>query len=603
MLARVTDNLYDLATLRWLAGPIFDKELRVSSRRKRTFILRTVYAAALSALFVGAFLAIEDDLVWSSPFAAQSAQMSEAVLLLVTLILWFQFIVLPVVASLVCGSAISAEIARRTLGVLMTTPIEGRHVVAGKLLSRLLQVFGLLALSLPLLTIVRVFGGIPWDYIVAVLCITLTTTLFVGSLTILMSAIVRRPFVIVFLSLLSSAFLFGLLPFLGIVTWGLLGMLVGGWSMPDVGSAMAQLWLINPYVLMMTVTELATNPWAALAFGTGQSGPPPWPIHCLIMSAAAAAMLRQAACRVRPAALAAMTHRPRRKQYKVPHGRPYTDWLFYPIFVHALVKRFLGAGLIWKEFLSPLVGRFRRLTMVVVAVSTGLLIYAYIASLFMDLTLILSSDFAGFVGFLLSLPGVFLTLIVPATCITSEKESLCWPILLATTLTDRDILTGKIIGVLRRGVVGWLPLLLFLGLMARVGVMTWSVALQLAAAVAVACLLMIAVGMYFSARCRNSTAAVIAAAVTLGLVWVLPLVLALVGALLGVGGFSLQALCMSVYRCTPLGLASEVVSPSREFGYLFPPTWACWFLFPTIHGIAAAGLLWRAKRRLRRNIF
>jgi hypothetical protein len=36
----------------WLTGPIFDKELRVSSRRRRNYVLRFVYILLLTA-FVG----------------------------------------------------------------------------------------------------------------------------------------------------------------------------------------------------------------------------------------------------------------------------------------------------------------------------------------------------------------------------------------------------------------------------------------------------------------------------------------------------------------------------------------------------------------------
>ena len=40
------DRLLGLLRLSWLTGPIFDKELRVSSRRRRNYVLRFVYVAA-----------------------------------------------------------------------------------------------------------------------------------------------------------------------------------------------------------------------------------------------------------------------------------------------------------------------------------------------------------------------------------------------------------------------------------------------------------------------------------------------------------------------------------------------------------------------------
>ena len=41
------DGILDWLTLQPMTGPILDKELRVTSRRKRYFVLRVVYLALL----------------------------------------------------------------------------------------------------------------------------------------------------------------------------------------------------------------------------------------------------------------------------------------------------------------------------------------------------------------------------------------------------------------------------------------------------------------------------------------------------------------------------------------------------------------------------
>jgi len=41
--------------LSWLTGPIFDKELRVSSRRRRNYVLRSAYLLVLVVLVAAAW--------------------------------------------------------------------------------------------------------------------------------------------------------------------------------------------------------------------------------------------------------------------------------------------------------------------------------------------------------------------------------------------------------------------------------------------------------------------------------------------------------------------------------------------------------------------
>ena len=52
--------------------------------------------------------------------------------------------------------------------------------------------------------------------------------------------------------------------------------------------------------------------------------------------------------------------------------------------------------------------------------------------------------------------GLLSTVVLSATCITSEKESRSWPLLLATTLDNRAILIGKWAGILRRCLPAWI---------------------------------------------------------------------------------------------------------------------------------------------------
>jgi len=183
-----------LISLSWLTGPIFSKELRVSSRRCRNYVLRFLYLSLLTGLLGMVWLALIER---GGSGLFRASRMAEAGKMVIVCTVWFQFCVTQLVAVVMLSTSISDEVYNRTLGLLMTTPISAFQIVMGKLLSKLLQLILLLAISLPVLAVVRVFGGVPWGYVVSSLCVTLTTMIFFGSLSLLFSVFTRRAYIVI----------------------------------------------------------------------------------------------------------------------------------------------------------------------------------------------------------------------------------------------------------------------------------------------------------------------------------------------------------------------------------------------------------------------
>jgi ABC-2 type transport system permease protein len=186
MTTSLTANLFEQINPLRLAGPIFDKELRVSSRQRRLYVLRFAYVCLLLLVTVNLWL-ISVRIPSAGSAIVQVSRMAEAGKFVVMAIVWFQFVAAQVLAAVLLSDAIGGEIRHRTLDVLLVTPITSVQIVLGKLFSKLLQLVLLLAASLPLLAIVRVFGGVPWDYVLLGLCVTLTTAVFVGALSLFLS--------------------------------------------------------------------------------------------------------------------------------------------------------------------------------------------------------------------------------------------------------------------------------------------------------------------------------------------------------------------------------------------------------------------------------
>ena len=238
-----------------LAGPMFDKELRVASRHRRHYVLRFAYVCLLGVLVVQVWY-VSVRLGASGSAVFQTSRLGEAGKRIVTSIVWFQFVTAQVLAAVLLSDAISGEIRQRTLDALLVTPIGSLRIVTGKLLSKLLQLVLLLAVSLPLLAVVRVFGGVPWGYMVSTLCITLTAAVFAGSLSLLASVMYRQGY--------QAVLLVGLWY---LVIWGLVAALLVSLSRASYLSnvtVMHLLYLTNPFTAMLMRTQaMIATPAAA----------------------------------------------------------------------------------------------------------------------------------------------------------------------------------------------------------------------------------------------------------------------------------------------------------------------------------------------------
>ncbi len=298
----LASRLRRLAGLSWMTGPILDKELRVSSRRRRSYILRFAYIVVLTGLVALSWGDLGGFAAGQVSAAKIISRMADAGREMTGAVLWFQFIVMQVLAMALLSTSFREEMQRRTLGVLMTTPITGWQFVMGKLLSKLLPLLTLLALSLPLLAIVRVFGGVPWGYIVSSLCITFTAMILMGSITLFFAAADRSAIGVIVLTVLTWVAVFAI-PFR---VAGAVGS----------GSLLTLVFVANPLVAMAANSMMWLSPgWGApLFFGSFL-----WVIHCGIALGISALIVRAAARRVRSVGLLALqeggaTRRRRKKR-------------------------------------------------------------------------------------------------------------------------------------------------------------------------------------------------------------------------------------------------------------------------------------------------
>ena len=507
-MARAMSAVGRAAALGWLTGPIFAKELRVSSRRRRNYVLRLLYVALLTVFVVLVWLGSVRS--YYGPYAQYRMVMAGKMITFT--VMAFQFCALQMLAVVLMSTSVSDEVYQRTLGVLMTTPITSAQIVLGKLLSKLLQLVLLLAISLPLLAIVRVFGGVPWAFLVAGACVTFTAMLFAAAVSMFFSIYSRRAYAVILKTLLVGGAVYLLVP------WLMFMLFHEAMRLGTEEDVMLAAGYFNPFLAGFFVSFDLMEPMRAGTFTFD------WVVHCAIMLAASVGLLAICAVLIRRVALRQIggqdqpTRRPARRLRAFPPpvrrgGNP----------TRALpddVRRVAGSPMVWKETRSPLFRqRLRALLVGGAAVLILLLTYALVAS---ENDLDDNDTHAVYVVIFVIL-GTLTTTILAATSITSEKEARSWPILLATPLRRGHILLGKAVGIARRCLPVWLLLAGHVVLFTLVGWIHPIVTLHLLIILAGVVGLLVGTGLFLGAAFRKTTTAVVVnLAFAVGLWLVLP---------------------------------------------------------------------------------
>jgi len=578
----------------WLAGAIFEKELRVASRRRRSYTLRLAYVLVLTAYIAMVWVPVVQ---FQGSSAMSRAQMEMAAKMITRGIVWFQFFGAQLAAIVVMSTAISEEVYSRTLGVLMMTPLSGAQVVMSKLSSRLLQILLLVATSLPLLAIVRVLGGIAWDRLVVALCVTATTVVFVSSVTLFFSTLCRRAYVVVIVSALVVLFIFFFLPFL---VYPLLSD--------------------EPFVVrLFSIGALYVNPYAFLDSCMddmiSRRGPMlrllPWFASCctllllgsLLILAGSVRLVRCVALRRamgEPALLDGFRfgHRQESRTDRTPRTQTRD------------LRRVVGPPMIWKELTCTLSRQHRLATAIIVGVEVLLILIVYSFGTILRVVPYEAAHML-YVWALLGL-GTFFTITASATVISMERESRTWPLLLVTPLTDGDILIGKLVGVLRRCGPIWLSLFAYIVAFAWANCFHPLAIAHVTAIILSVLLFLSATGFYFGSRLRRTSEAVTANLVLAGTLWcALPVVGAAVGYGMKVPRWNVGE--SMAFTCVPFGQALAMVTttldgyqgPIRWFGHSLDAAGAAVLMFCSMGGYVLVSFMfvWRAARAFRRCIF
>jgi len=167
-------------------NPIVAKEYRSRMRTWRSPLAMMIYILLVAGLGFAIFSSTASSI---NQFGGQTANYGQ---ILFEYLVVFQMILLTFITPALTAGAISSERERQTIDLLFVTRIPPFSIIWGKLLSSMSFVVLLLLLSVPIFSLVFLFGGIEVDQVLYAFLITVVAALTLGVIGIAFSTWLRR---------------------------------------------------------------------------------------------------------------------------------------------------------------------------------------------------------------------------------------------------------------------------------------------------------------------------------------------------------------------------------------------------------------------------
>ncbi len=263
-----------------MAGPVFYREMTTAPRRPRFYAFRAIYASAVLVLMSTAW-----SVLTGTQIIRNVGDMARFGLILFNILAPLQIFVVVFLAALSGASAVAQEKDRQTLVLLLMTRMTNGELVVGKLLASLINVLVMVLAALPLFVLVILFGGVSFEQVARVFAVTLTAALAAGSLGVLMGFWREKTYQTLALTTLLLVFWLGV--------WQVVGSGVFGesWFSFDAGTLAT---VFSPLAAIQAAARpIAPIDAAVGIFGTGVN------LHIWVMLLCSTALCGIAIARVR----------------------------------------------------------------------------------------------------------------------------------------------------------------------------------------------------------------------------------------------------------------------------------------------------------------
>lgn len=179
--------------------PMLFYDLVRLARRRQLIGVRCLYATGILLLVTWQYLDWGGRLSFSASLPA-GRQLSFFAEQFFNKFMIFQFLFIFFLVPAATAGGIAEEKQRRTLEFLLTTSLSNRDIVLSKLLSRLAGILLVVLTSLPILSLLQLWGGVDPNLVLAGFAVTGLTILSLTSFSILCSVYANRPWDAIVLS-------------------------------------------------------------------------------------------------------------------------------------------------------------------------------------------------------------------------------------------------------------------------------------------------------------------------------------------------------------------------------------------------------------------
>lgn len=255
------------ALWRWVLGlftqvignPVVGREIRVRARFGRSYWLQALYLFFLILIVLPTYDSVVRENLLRNPFEAQRSLQGFYWVIILTLSTLIALIVPALTAN-----AITLERERRTLDLLVATPLTARELLTGKLVGSMALVLLLLALTLPISAISLLLGGTTLAEMVETYAMVALSAMVLSALALFTSAYARNSTLAVFWSYLRVGALLLILAYPAVgqaeLRWGGMAGFVGDELVAPIG-------LFSPFMAPFAAgTVLRIFGWAIPAW-------------------------------------------------------------------------------------------------------------------------------------------------------------------------------------------------------------------------------------------------------------------------------------------------------------------------------------------------
>lgn len=199
-----------------LLNPILEKEIKTKMRGWRTPVLLSIYVLVLGLVLYLFF--VSNNMLFNytgyatfNPRIAVNAYNTIAI---------FQFGLLMFIIPALTATAISGERERQTLDLMLCSDISVWSIIIGKLVVSIAHVMLLVVVSIPILGMVFLFGGITFSDMLLLFLFYAVTALMTASLGIFFSTLFRKNVTAIISTYIGLGIL-GLGPVIAVYIWAI----------------------------------------------------------------------------------------------------------------------------------------------------------------------------------------------------------------------------------------------------------------------------------------------------------------------------------------------------------------------------------------------